>query len=369
MKKSYRILACLTAVMLLAGCTAGSDSGTSSSGAGSSGTAAQTSDSTGTADTATSGDAAGGEIEAVTLKLGTTAPPTVQVSQSAAMFGEKLEAISGGKMTLDINYAGALGTTAQHYSQMEQGDLDMFVTAFDTETAMKDSQDFAIFVAPYAFDDNDHLRAFLETDKFREMLTKVENANGVKYLGMTGNLLPRALSTKNTPVVTPDDLKGLKIRTPESTAVVEVWSAWGATPVQTPGSEIYSSLESGLMDGQDNDVIGMTGTKLYEVQSYYMEINYIMQGNVMWISQKTWDSLNETQQGWIMEAMQQTDAEFSTDLEAQYAAAKQENIDNGITFVEFDIEAFRASAADVIDKLDGQLWSAGLYEYIRNMDR
>ena len=119
------------------------------------------------------------EVTVTSLKIGTTAPPTTLVSQSAAMFGEKLKELSGGQMSIELCTSGTLGTTAQHYSQLEQGVLDMFVTAFDTETAMKDSKDFSVFVVPYAFDDNAHLRRFLETDRWNEMLSKVEKANRV----------------------------------------------------------------------------------------------------------------------------------------------------------------------------------------------
>ena len=305
--------------------------------------------------------------ETLVLKCGTTAPPQVQVSQSAALFGEKLKEVSGGKMTLDLMTSGTLGTTAQHYSQLEQGDLDLFVTAFDTETAMKDSQDFSVFVVPYAFDDTDHLKRFLATDTFKAMLDKVEKANRVKYIGLVGTLLPRALSTTNTPVRTPDDLKGLKIRTPESTAVVKVWQAWGASPIQTPGSQIYSSLESGLCDGQDNDVYGSTSTPLYEVQKYYMEINYIQQANVMWMSQKTWDKLTDQQKAWVEEAMKLADSEFTTELDALRLQAIDIMKANGVTFIEPDLDAFKAATAEVVKEFDGVLFTKGLYDYIRSI--
>ena len=228
-----------------------------------------------------------GGQETVVLKIGTTAPPTTLVSQSAQLFGDILKEISGGKMSVELVTSGALGTTAQHYSQLEQGTLDIFVTAFDTATVMKDSGDFSIFVVPFAFDDVDHLRKFLDTDDFQAMLKKAEDANGVKFMGPVGNMLPRCLSTTKVEVKSPADLNNLKIRTPEAPTVTKVWQAWGANPIQTPGSEIYSSLESGIADGQDNDVVGTTSTPLYEVQKYYMELNYIQQCNIMWMSEKT----------------------------------------------------------------------------------
>lgn len=306
--------------------------------------------------------------EAIVLKVGTTAPPTTLVSQSAQAFGDALSEVSGGKVNIELITSGALGTTAQHYSQLEQGTLDIFVTAFDTATVMKNSKDFSIFVVPYAFDDNSHLRRFLETDTFNDMLTAVESSNGLKFMGLVGDMLPRCLSTTKVPVSSPDDLKNLKIRTPEAPVITKVWSAWGANPIQTPGSEIYSSLESGIADGQDNDVVGTTSTPLYEVQKYYTELNYIQQCNIMWMSQKTWDNLSAEQQGWVEEAMKKTDETFSTDLfDVQYEEAKKLMEDNGMEFVEFDEEAFRAIAEETAKSFDGKEFKEGLYDYVRSL--
>jgi len=304
--------------------------------------------------------------EKMVLKVGTTAPPTTLVAQSAIMFGEKLKELSGGAMDIDLVSAGALGTTPQHYSQMQQGDLDIFVTAFDTATVMKDSKDFSIFVVPYAFNDIEHFRKFLETDTFMEMKNKAEAANGIHFLGCTGNMLPRCLSTTNTPVYTPADLKNLKIRTPEAPAIVTVWTKWGANPIQTAGSEIYSSLESGLIDGQDNDVVGSTSTPLYEVQSYYMELNYIQQANIMWASQMTWDKLSEQQRQWVEQAIEETDKDFSTDLfDTEYPKAKKLMEESGVEFIEFDREAFVDLAAETVKEMDGTLFRKGLYDEVR----
>lgn len=304
--------------------------------------------------------------EKMTLKIGTTAPPTTLVAQSAIMFGEKLKAASGGMMDTELISAGALGTTPQHYSQLEQGDLDIFVTAFDTATVMKDSKDFSIFVVPYAFDDVDHFRKFLETDTFDKMRDQAEAANGIHFLGCTGNMLPRCLSTTNTPVYTPADLKNLKIRTPEAPAVVTVWTKWGANPIQTAGSEIYSSLESGLIDGQDNDVVGSTSTPLYEVQSYYMELNYIQQANIMWASQITWDKLSDQQKKWVEQAIEETDRDFSTDLyDTEYPKAKKLMEEAGVEFVDFDRDAFVELAAETVKEMDGALFRSGLYDEVR----
>lgn len=309
---------------------------------------------------------AGLEEKEIVLKVGTTAPPTTLVSQSAQAFGDVLEDVSGGKMHIELVASGALGTTAQHYSQLEQGTLDVFVTAFDTATVMKNAKDFAIFVVPYAFDDIGHLRKFLESDSFVNMLQAVEDSNGVKFMGPVGNMLPRCLSTTKVPVSNPEDLKNLKIRTPEAPTVTKVWSAWGANPIQTPGSEIYSSLESGIADGQDNDVVGTTSTPLYEVQKYYTELNYIQQCNIMWMSKKTWDSLSSQQQEWVEEAMKTADENFSTDLfDVQYDAAKKLMEENGMTFVEFDEDAFRKIAEETARSFDGTEFREGLYEEVR----
>jgi len=184
-------------------------------------------------------------------------------------------------------------------------------------------------------------------------------------MGSLSRQMPRGLSTSNTPVHSVEDVKNLKIRTPEATAMTTIWSAWGANPTVISGGELYSALQSGLADGQDNDVINTSTSAMYEVQKYYMETNYIYQNLFLWASAKNMEALTDEQRGQIEEALAKTYEEMSAQLDAMYAQEKQNMIDNGVEFVEVDLDSFRKATDAAIGQFDDKLYTKGLYEEIK----
>ena len=120
---------------------------------------------------------------------------------------------------------------------------------------LKEGTDFSVCVVPLLFEDLDHYHKFLESDILKEMVAKVEAANGLKYMGPISDQAPRSLTTTNTPVKVPADLKNMKIRTPESPAITKMLTAWGANPMVVSGGELFQALQTGMVDGQDNDCL------------------------------------------------------------------------------------------------------------------
>lgn len=244
MRKGMRFVALTLAAMILtAGCGGKADTGASAAG------------STGEPQTSASTQAVQQQDGALVLKLGVPAPAGTVQPNTAELWADKLEAVSGGKMTIEVLAGGVLGNTAAHYSQMEQGTLDFFLTGFDTATVLKEGADFSVCVVPFLFEDLDHYHKFLESDILKEMVAKVEAANGLKYMGPISDQAPRSLTTTNTPVKVPADLKNMKIRTPESPAITKMLTAWGANPMVVSGGELFQALQTGMVDGQDLSLI------------------------------------------------------------------------------------------------------------------
>ncbi len=315
-----------------------------------------------------SGAASGGSGEVVALKGGCTNNPTSASFSYAESFANILEEVSGGKMTLEWHGGGTLGSTAQHYAQLKAGTLDMFSTGIDTATTLDGGTDFAAFVVPYMFNSAEHMEKFLDSDIMQEILAEVEPRNNVKFLGNICTSAPRGLSTTNTPVYVPEDVQGLRLRVPESPAIQEVWHRWGANPVQISANELYSALDGGMADGQDNNVLSMWNSAYCEVQKYYMELEYIQNPQVLWMSADTWNSLDETQQGWVMEAIAKAYEVNTADAEVEYEDSKAKCIEEGLEFIEFDRKAFEDSANEIAQEMDGEMFSAGLYDRIKALD-
>lgn len=310
----------------------------------------------------------GTQVETVSLKLGTQAPPSTPLYKWAEDYAAALSEASGGAIQVEIVGSSSLGTTAQHYSQLSQGTLDIFLTGFDSAAIMRDALDFNIFVMPYAFDDVNHFVRFVESDIFDEMCTPVEASNNVHFLGLLTIGNPRGLSTSNREVRTVADVENLKIRVPDSTAQIEVWKAWGANPVNIPASELYTSMESNICDGQENPLDGTAMSGYAEVQNYYTELDYIQQGTVLWMSQKTWDKLTEEQRGWLESARASCYETLSAECLEGLDGYRQMLIDAGMTVIsDFDVDSFKKIAEEMVPQFEGQLFSAGLYEKIRSL--
>lgn len=303
--------------------------------------------------------------EPLTLKLGSTSPVGTFHETIANTFADTLKEVSGGMLTADVVMGGTLGNTMSHYSQMEQGDLDFFMAALDTASGLKEGSDMAVVLVPFLFDDEVHYNKFLESDVLKDMIGKIENANGLKFMGSLSRQLPRGLSTASVPVYSVEDVNNLKIRTPEATAMTTIWSAWGANPVVISGGELYSALQSGLADGQDNDVINTSTSAYYEIQKYYMELNYIYQNLFLWASAKNMDALTEQQQAWISEAIDKTYDKLDIMVNEMYETEKQKMIDNGVEFIDADLDSFRNVTKEAVGGFEGSLYSAGLYDKIR----
>lgn len=300
-----------------------------------------------------------------TLKLGSTSPAGSSHEKALLYFQERLQAVSGGKLDVSIHMAGALGTTAQQFAQLQEGTLDIFLCGFDTSATLREGSDFAVVCVPFAFNDMAHYEKFVNSDLCQGMIAKVEKANGLHFFGLIAPSNPRALSTTNKPVYSVADVKNMKIRVPETQAIFKVWESLGANPVIISGGELYSALQSGLADAQDNDVVASQSSGFGEVLHYWAEIDYIQQALVTWFSDITWKSLSAEEQGWLNQALAETYAGFGQIVRDGYATSKQILVEAGMTFCDVDVDSFRAAAAEAVKEMDGVLFTKGLYDQIR----
>ncbi len=303
----------------------------------------------------------------VTLKIAHVAPPQAQFQINAELFGKHLRQLSGGTMDVDIVPGGALGNLVQLWAQLKKGSLDMHTIDIGAILAMKDAGLFFIVTMPYLFKDQAHLHRFLDSDVFAGMNAKVEKATAIHFISPLGDRPPRALSTRKTKVMTPADMKGMKIRTPLNPAITEVFKAWGTSPTPVKGSELYQSLQSGLVDGQENGIDAVVQAGLTEVQKYFMKTNYIHSAIGLWMSGKRWNSLSAQQQGWVSAAAKAANADarksFPGDVEKMFAEAKAK----GMTIVDPDIAAFKAAGRPIVEAWDGKRWPPGMYDKINKI--
>lgn len=151
----------------------------------------------------------------------------------------------------------------------------------------------------------------------------------------------RQLSNNTRAISTPDDLAGVKLRTLPSPIQQAAWSAMGALPQAIDAAELYTALQQGTVDGQENPLAEIVFRNMYEVQDYVSLTSHVYTPHTMGVSRQTWSSLSEEQQDLLQEAAEiGREANLAANDEAE-AAALQTLLDQGVTVEEdVDREAF-----------------------------
>lgn len=213
-------------------------------------------------------------------------------------FGEVIEELSGGQMTLVQHPAAALGGEREMIEAVQIGALDMVITStgplpnFVPETQVLD--------LPFLFRDYDHARGVLDGEIGQELLATIDAA-GFKALAWTENGF-RHITNSQRPVHTPEDLAGMKIRTMENPIHLRAFEAMGAAPTPMSFAELFTALQQGVVDAQENPIVVISVSNFAEVQGHLSLTGHLYSPAIILMSDSLWSSLSEEEQGWVMEA-------------------------------------------------------------------
>ena len=246
--------------------------------------------------------------EPVNLIFSIAAVPTDAHGAAQKVFKETLESISGGNMTVECYDSGTLYGQDTEHDALKNGDVDMIYSSASWLT--DGSPWISMFTAGYVF-----LGAF--------------------YLGT------RQISlSQDKQIKTPEDLKGINLRMPNSDAWVFLGKAMGANPTAVGFNDLYLALQTGTVDGQDNPLPTVKSAKFYEVQKSISLTNHLVDSVWPTINLNTWNKLTDTQKGWVMEAVEAArvacdEQNIKTESEVQDFLREQ-----GLTIYEADVAAF-----------------------------
>ncbi|MHC4998442.1 MAG: TRAP transporter substrate-binding protein [Planctomycetota bacterium] len=241
---------------------------------------------------------ASGSSGQLVLKLGHSLDTSHPVHQGMEFMKQRLEELSGGKVTIDIYPSSVLGSEVQCIEQLQNGSLAM------TKTSAASIENFvppmAVFGLPYLFRDADHYWAVLKSDVGKELLQK---GNSKSLLGLcyydSGS---RNFYTKDRPIRTPDDLNGLKIRVMNSRTAMDMVSVLGASPTPIAWGELYTALAQGTVDGAENNPPSFTTNKHYEVCKHFSKDAHTRIPDMLLISTKIWNKLDLQVKEWVQQA-------------------------------------------------------------------
>ena len=294
------------------------------------------------------GPSMGGQHQRV-LKLAHSLDPSHPVHQGMLHMKERLEALSGGAMTIEIYPSAVLGGETECLEQLQNGMLAMTKTSTGPMEAFV--PDMQLFGLPYLFRDADHFWKFADSDLGRDLLHKGAERNmyGLCYYDAGS----RNFYTKSRQIKTPDDLKGLKIRVMNSPMAIKMVEMMGASPTPISWGELYSALAQGIVDGAENNPPSFLSNKHYEICRYFSEDGHVMLPDMLLVSTPIWNKLSPQEQTWLQQAADESSV-FQRELWAVKSDEALEEVRKlGVQVHQPDKEPFMKKVAPMYDAYQG----------------
>jgi len=227
-------------------------------------------------------------------------PTTTAYGIAANIFDAKLKELSGGKMSINQFPGGQLGQEPQLLQKLRSGDIDFVITS--TANASTVAPQAGVFSLHFIFRDQKHLAKALAdpaiSEEFRAMVK--DSVQGAQVLGLLTMGMRNMYSKKEVKSI--DDIKGQKVRVQATKTEDTLFPAYGAQTVHMPFGEVYTSLQTGVVNVAENGVNVYLANKHYEVAPVLSMTEHEANNNCLWVSDKTWNSLTPEQQVWVQAA-------------------------------------------------------------------
>ncbi|MCK3777843.1 TRAP transporter substrate-binding protein [Ensifer sesbaniae] len=269
-------------------------------------------------------------------------------------FAELVKDKSGGKIEVKLFPGGTLGGDVQTVSALQGGVIEM--TVLNAGILANNVKQFGAVDLPFLFDSG------AEADKvmdgaFGDSLLKLLPDTGLVGLGYW-ELGFRNLTNNRHPVTKLEDIKGLKIRTIQSPIPIELFNTLGANAVPLPYTELYTALETGTVDGQENPAANILNAKFYEVQKYMTLTRHQYNPQIVLVSKKFWDGLNDEEKTVLQAAATEArDYQRKVSREAD-ATALEEIRKTGMEISELspeETQKLRDAVKPVIEKFSAEI--------------
>jgi len=243
----------------------------------------------------------------IVLRLGTGDPAGASsTSTTSAKFAELANQKSNGELDVKVFYQ-SLGTEAGLTEQVVGGSVDMGTCAMGNLSRFTDA--FLTLDLPFLFKGDAAVLEFLEKDpQAKKVIEKFEKDAGLKVLlpmthTSTSEVNGANISTRNKPLRTPADIKGLKLRTMTTPVDQALFKAWGANPTPVDWAQLYSALQQGVVDGSTGSTLpAYASIKMYEVTKHYLAMGFRNFALPMFMNAKKFNSLTPAQQKALMDA-------------------------------------------------------------------
>ena len=293
----------------------------------------------------TSAEASAENPMVLTLAHGLSETHTVHIAMTE--FADKVEERTNGRIQVRILPNGQLGSENENMEQLMAGVISM--TKVSAPGLATYNESYHAFGLPYIFDDTEDFYHVMDSDPMQDFFLSSSDDGFVTLTYYTSGA--RSFYTKNKAIRTPADLKGLKIRVQDMKSQTDMMKALGGIPVAMSYGDVYTSLQTGIIDGTENNETALTTGKHGEICKVYSTDQHAMIPDVMVMSAKVWKTISPQDQNIILEAARESTESHKIAWDAAIdEAIREAESQMGVEFVnDVDKDAFRQATSGMID--------------------
>ncbi|MBN1333746.1 MAG: TRAP transporter substrate-binding protein, partial [Synergistales bacterium] len=300
------------------------------------------------------------------IKIANVTAPEHPLHLSFEKMAEIMNERSGGRIEATAFPSAQLGNLRAISEGLQLGTIEMGTQSPGGLASFMPL--LGVLELPYIYRDNQHVYRTVDGEIGQELNDLFREKTGIRILGYWMNLYRNTTNSKK-PIVKPEDFKGLKIRVPETKTVMDTIAALGASPVPMTFGEVYTSLQQGVIDGQENPLSIIWASKLYEVQKYLSLTGHVYSPVVVMISDQFFNSLPEDLQEIVLQAFEEVRPTARQMVEDQELEILKNLKDKGMEINDVDKAEFAEYMSSIYDefiKANGAI--AGEYiERIKNI--
>ncbi len=280
------------------------------------------------------------------LRLGHAMAPSHPLNVAVVEFAKAVEKETQGAIKVEVKDSGVLGGERDMFEQVRMGALD--IALLGTGAGMSLEPKLQIEELPYAFQTHEQAYAAMDGEVGQKLADILAKKN-LKVLGFYENGY-RQMTNRVRPINKPEDMTGLKIRSAELEMRLDMFRLLGASPIPMAFTELFTALQQGTVDGQENPLAIIENSKFYEVQKYLSLTNHIWCSFIMVMNQDLFNSLSPEQQTVI-----KRNAEKYRDMERELIRKGEEGTlknlkEKGMEINKVDIKPFRQAVNPIYEK-------------------
>lgn len=305
------------------------------------------------------------QVSALELAATIDGPVTTGQGQGFLKFGEVLSELTNGEMTVKVFPDGQLGSGAEAFELLEDGQIALYAIAPGYLAEFAPS--VQSLVVPFSFRSFDHWKNVVSGDIGVELGNDVADATGAMVIGYFGGSIRNLVSSEE--VKTVEDVKGLRVRLHPAAVQVKAWESLGIVPTVMAYGEIYSGLQLGVVDGLENEAEWVLRMKFYEQAKYYVQTEHEYVTRPVLFSKSIFDSLSPEHQEAVLEAGRQA-AAYQRELEHKFDSESKEALKNehGVNIVEIDKAQVQETVAAALEPVIKELGLVEAVERIRSAE-